>query len=66
MNKQKRETLILLISSIMVIAAIAVSFAHRNLVANNSQGKAQKYDIPVVTDAVIPATGPIHQLTSTQ
>lgn len=50
----------------MVIAAIVVSFAHRNLVANNNQGKAQKYDIPVVTDAVIPATGPIHQLTSTQ
>ena len=61
MTKQIRERTVLIISAILVVTAIVASYAHRLLVVDNRLNNSPTYFAPVVTDTVIPATGPIHQ-----
>lgn len=54
---QKR---IVLVTILLVFLSLAVSYLHRFLVVDNDIAP----DLPVITDTVIPASGPIAELTN--
>ena len=57
----KNRQYIFIVIALVVLSAVA-SYLHRILVVDRNMDR--KYSFPVITDTVIPATGPIAELTN--